>query len=689
MDKITERYNQLTLEQKKELYQLYFDKSVIEDLRLKAEKIIFYKMPPTPEEFLDPDQGWLSKAFVQTIYPWVKEEFLECLDKEKNYNKIVEYGSTRIGKTYLAILLITYSIVYIHHLREPALYYGLSPLTDLAIYIISFKYDKTRELYLRPMFKMMEQSERFHQVKFQDKVLTEQEKLGRDVIVYSKAATSGEITLASGLQIQLGNDDALAFIGANLLSAFVSEISFWTENAGATEESIYRLYTDVSDRINATVGTEYLAFLYLDTSANDTESIIEKHILNELRYRKDVRFKWTKRWEALPDNGKNFPEYHRKRKELLSQNTYETIDELNEALYKSGAMFKVITGNTNIPACIVYDKAQLAGVPKDLIIYVPIDALNAFKDNLIKSIKDIAGYPTIRENKFIDDVKLIDNIFSNQYLYNIEGALVADAGQMPEQLLWNQLKINKHMFYKYQHSEEYRILRAPNEYRYVGLDNAFSISGDVMGLGIIHKEWSQEHQCIIYIIDLNCPIIGTDTGINLDAPAHLILDLAQFSNVPIYGLFTDTFSSEGQKQLLQRYKIEVIKQSVDRDVVAYQYLLSCLNQRLLKGGRNIFLKNNLQCLMTVKNDKGKTKIDHPKGTTNNKYFGDWDNSTCGSFAKDVSDGLCQALWGAYNHEYIPSTIYELENKKFSNKKEDHIIVTQNAVKKIFQGRTHL
>ena len=37
MDKITESYNQLTLEQKKELYQLYFDKQVVEDLRLKAE----------------------------------------------------------------------------------------------------------------------------------------------------------------------------------------------------------------------------------------------------------------------------------------------------------------------------------------------------------------------------------------------------------------------------------------------------------------------------------------------------------------------------------------------------------------------------------------------------------------------------------------------------------------------------
>jgi len=689
MDKITESYNQLTLEQKKELYQLYFDKQVVEDLRLKAEKIIFYKMPPTPEEFLDPDQGWLSKAFVQTIYPWVKEEFLECLDKEKNYNKIVEYGSTRIGKTYLAILLITYSIVYIHHLREPALYYGLSPLTDLAIYIISFKYDKTRELYLRPMFKMMEQSERFHQVKFQDKVLTEQEKLGRDVIVYSKAATSGEITLASGLQIQLGNDDALAFIGANLLSAFVSEISFWTENAGATEESIYRLYTDVSDRINATVGTEYLAFLYLDTSANDTESIIEKHILNELRYRKDVRFKWTKRWEALPDNGKNFPEYHRKRKELLSQNTYETIDELNEALYKSGAMFKVITGNTNIPACIVYDKAQLAGVPKDLIIYVPIDALNAFKDNLIKSIKDIAGYPTIRENKFIDDVKLIDNIFSNPFLYNIEGAMVADAGQMPEQLLWNQLKINKNLFYKYQHSEEYRILRAPNEYRYVGWDSSYSIKGDATGFSIVHKEYDIEKEDIVYIIDLSCAIIGLDKGINLEAISYFIIDLLTYSNMPIHSIYIDTFQSESTKQFLERNKVQVIKQSVDSSITPYQFLNSLLHQELLKGGRNIFLRNNLSCLSVTKTKSGKDKIDHPIGTVNNKYFGDFENSTCGLFAKDVSDSLANAVYGAYSSNIRPVAIYQDENKKFSNRKEDHIIVTQNAVKKIFQGRAHL
>lgn len=691
MDKITEAYKQLPYEEKKKIYDIYFDKQTLQDLKEKAERIIFYKVPPTPEEFLNPENGWISKSFAETIYPWVREEFLECLNKEKNYNKLVEYGSTRIGKTYLAILLITYSIVYIHHLREPALYYGLSPLTDLAIYIISFKYDKTRELYLRPMFKMMEQSDRFKQVKFQDKVIPEQERLGRDTIVYSKASISGEITLASGLQIQLGNDDALAFIGANLLSAFISEISFWTENAGATEESIYRLYTDVSDRINATVGTEYLAFLYLDTSANDTESIIEKHVLNELRHRPDVRFKWTRRWDALPDNGKNFPKWHKARKRFLEQKQYDNETELYEDLYNEGYMFKVITGNGNVSASIVTDKAQLVGVPKDLIIHVPIDSLNAFKDNLLKSIKDIAGYPTVKENKFIDDINLINNIFSNPYLYNIEGALVADAGDMPEQLLWNQLKTNKKIFYKYSNAgeDQYRILRAPGEYRYCGLDNAFSIRGDVMGLGIVHKEWSQEYEGIIYIIDLNCPVVGTEKGINLDAPAHMLLDIINYSNMAIYGLYTDTFSSEGQKQLLERNKVKVVKQSVDRDVVAYQYLLSCLNQRLLKGGRNIFLKNNLQCLMTVKNDKGKTKVDHPVGTTNNKYFGDWENSTCGTFAKDVSDALCQALWGAYNHEYIPSTIYELENKKFSSKKEDTIIVTQNAVKKMFEGRPRL
>ena len=662
-DKTSAIYNDLSLEEKEQIHNLFFNQDTKQELKKKLEQVIFFNTPPTPEEFLDPENGWLPKQFVDTLYPWVREEFLECTHFEKKYNKIVQYGSTRIGKTYLAILLITYIIVFIHHLREPAMYYGLSPLTDLAVYIISFKYDKTRELYLRPMFKMMEQSERFRQVKFQDKVRTEQKRLGRDCIVYSKAATSGEITLASGLQIQLGNDDALAFIGANLLAAFVSEISFWIENAGATEESIFRLYTDVSDRIKATVGRDYLTFLYLDTSANNVDSIIEKHILTELRYREGVRFNWKTRWDALPNNGKNFSKWH-----------------------KTGETFKVITGNGAIPPAIVVDKSQLIGVPKDLVIDVPIDSYNEFKDNIIKSIKDIAGRPTQSENKFINEIYLIDNIFNNEYLKNVEGTLLADSSSMPEQLLWSQIK-NK--FFYQDHNKQYRLLRAPNEPRYLGIDLAFSIKGDIMGISMLHKEFSREKNQNMYVSDFCFGVVGDEKGINLDAPMYLVLDLIEQSGVNIYGVYSDTFQSPSQKQFAERNGVQFITQSVDRNVTEYQFFLTCLINEIYKSGRNIFLKNNLNCLQIGKKKNGREKVDHPIGQTNNKYNGDWEKSTSGLFAKDVSDAVCQSLWGAYQHNYIPSVCYEDENKRFSGNIEDNAFILKQAMEKIIISRPHL
>jgi len=683
---IEESYSHLSVEEREMMYKMYFDKGTQEELKKQVESIIYFSTPPTPAEFLDPKNGWLPETFTQSIYPWIRAEFLECLDPTKKYNKIVQYGSTRIGKTYLAILLITYTMVFIHYVREPAMYYGLSPLTDLAVYIISFKYDKTRELYLRPMFKMMEKSNRFIQVKFQDKVIPEQNRLGRGKIVYSKASTSGEITLASGLQLQLGNDDALAFIGANLLSAYISEISFWVENAGATEESIFRLYTDVADRIKATVGEDYLTFLYLDTSANNVDSIIEKHVLTELRYREGVRFNWTTRWEALPNNGKNFKKYNKGKEELLKQKEYESVEGLNKDLFDRGLMFKVITGNGSIPAAIVTDERQLEGIPGDLIIYVPIDAYDAFKDNLAKSIKDIAGRPTVSENKFINDISLIENIFENNILKNVEGAIIADAVDLPEGLIWDQIKDK---FFHRNSTGEYRIVRAPNEPRYISIDNAYSLAGDAMGITILHKEWSIEKKASIFVHDLCCVIIGAKKETSLEAPIYFIMDLMSKASLPIYGIYTDTFQSRHGKQFLERNHVQIFIQSVDRTINPYMIYLTCLNNGLIKSGRNIFLKNNLQALKVTKSESGKDKIDHEEGTRNQKYNGDWDKSTAGTYAKDCSDTSCNAVFGAFNHQSIPTTIYEMENKRFSDKEGDKKEIATKAIQHLLKARPHL
>lgn len=558
--------------------------------------------------------------------------------------------------TFCARLLILYTFVFIHHLREPALYYNLSPLTDLCIYIISFKLDKTRQLYLEPIYKIMRKSKRFKQVKFVDKVKEEQEQVGIDTVVWSKASESGEITLASGLQLHMGNDDALGIIGGDILQCYLGEINWFIEYAGASEESIFRLYTDIGDRIEGTVGKSYLAFTYLDSSANDADSLIEKHIINELQYRDDVYFKWQSRWEARPYL---FPKWQ-----------------------QTGETFKVVCGVGNIPSQIIEADTDIKDIPTDLIVDVPIDAQQRFKDNLIKSIKDIIGKPTSSENKFIQNTDYVNNIFNNDTLTNVDGMLIADASDMPENLLWNQIK---HKFFNKDTTTEqdkWFIKRAVSERRYLGIDNAFSSRGDIMGLCVLHKEWSIKKNGIVYVIDFCFGVGGFDSGINLEAPTYLVLDLINNGGVYIKDVASDTFHSEAQKQMLGRHNIELIKQSVDTDVNPYQYMLTCLVNENLKAGRNIFLKNNLFSLMRTKGKNGKEKIDHNQGETEKVYNGDWEKSKCGVFAKDVSDSVCQALWLAFQNEERPVTIYEEENKKFSTDETDVKYFKDKAIQSV-------
>lgn len=656
IEKINEDYKSLSLEERQQLYTYFFNKNTRKEFKEKLENLIFYKKPPTPEEFLDPANGWIPMDTSDTMFEWVRKDFLKITDVDDFKQIIVEYGSTRIGKTHLSIHLMLYIIIYIHHLREPALFYKLSSLTELAIYIISFNYDKTNQLYLSPLFKMMEKSKKFHMVKFQNQVIPKQKELGYDTIVYSRASIAGEITLASGLQLHTGNDDALAFVGANILCAFVSEIAFWLENAGASEERIFRLYTDLRGRIKATVGSQYLAFLLLDTSANLRDSLIEKHILEELRYKDYVYFNWQKRWEA---NNKEC---------VIWNETKET--------------FKVCTGDGSFPPKIIENLEEAKNIPTDLLVDVPIDYYDEFKINITKSIKDIVGYPTVSENKFIQNTDYVNNIFNNDTLINVDGLLIADASDMPENLLWNQIK---HKFFNKDTTTEqdkWFIKRAVGERRFLGIDNSFSSRGDIMGLCVLHKEWSIKKNGIVYVIDFCFGVGGFDSGINLEAPTYLVLDLIHNGGVYIKDVASDTFHSEAQKQMLGRNNIELVKQSVDTDVNPYQYMLTCMVNENLKAGRNIFLKNNLFSLMRTKGKNGKEKIDHNQGETEKIYNGDWEKSKCGIFAKDVSDAVCQALWLAFQNEDRPVTIYEEENKKFSTDEKDVTYFKDKAIQAV-------
>lgn len=654
VERITQKYKKLTLEERKALHQ-FFKEVNSKDYQLnkdKYEKIIFKKPAPTAREFLDPNEGWLTKEFVESIFDHVKQDFVDILDPSKYHRQVVEYGCTRQGKSYLARLLMFYTMVFMHHLRDPNQYFGVSPTTSLSIYILSFNFKKTHEVYLKHIYNLLRQSERCRQVKFQDRVILEQEKTGVDYMIYSKAALVGVITLASGLQLIPGNDEALSVIGGDVFQAYISEIAFFIENNGASEEKIFRLYSDVTERITATVGKNYLGFIYLDTSANNAESMIENYIIKELSKQEDVFYRSRTRWEARPEL---FPKWK----------------ETNET-------FKIILGNSSIPMRIVENDLQLKDIPADLIHEVPIDVYSDYDRNLLKSVKDISGIPTQSESKFIQKISVIKDMFDDS-LPNIEGLIIADAAEVPENLIWN--KINSQFFANI-YKDYYQIKRAVKEPRWGGIDIAHSSKGDLYGIACIHKEWSNHLKQIMYIIDFAFPIGPGVTGINLDAIESLFIDLSYLGRLNIVKVNSDKFQGETIRQNLTRKGIPASTHSVDTDISSYQAVLTSLHNGALKSGKNIFLYNNLQCLQLTKDGKGKEKVDHPVGDTDNKYVGNFEKSRCGLNAKDVSDAVAQALAAAKEDEHHPVTSFEEENSRFSVHEKDLRMNISKAYKQL-------
>jgi hypothetical protein len=670
-----EKYNELSDEEKKKFHK-HFDNDKFPDLKKDLEKLIFKKKPPTGEEFLDPKNGWIPPKL--NIWKHVRKDFINIVDnKNINYNKIAMYGSTRLGKTVMARLLILYTIVFIHHLRDPGAYYGVDSYTTLAIYLISFKFPKTRQLYLKHIYKYMEEAPNYERILLKDKVVKEQAKYGVSKIVWSSAALVGEITLASGLQILLGNDNPNEQIGSDLIQVYVSEISFFIEEAGTTEDEIFTLYTNSVSRINATVGHKYLTYVYLDSSANMADSKIEQHIINDLQYDTNTYFTWRNQWET--QKGKVAPIWWEARTRALKKNPDISIDTLNEQLYQKDIMFKVITGSGDITAKIVKDGRELKDIPNDLIQYIPIDLKPQYELNLIKSIKDIGGKPTNKESKFIPNSKDILNIFTNLNLKNIEGGIIADSSLEPKKLIWDQVKDK---FFVKRNLERYQFYRCPSEPRYIGLDVSTANKGDPYGFTMLHKEYSEKLKSPIYVVDISCVILPEKNGININAVEDFILDMMIEGSIIINSVSADTYYQKTFKQKLEdRNGIKTIAQSVDTSLHPYQYLYSALLQKKLKSGKNIFLKNNLSCLERV-TIKGNEQIDHPEGKINHAYLGDFDNSTCGLNEKDCSDSLVQALWSASQNKLMPATIYEEEELRFSTKKEDIEATIRKNYKKL-------
>ena len=664
LKEIYHKLDSLSISEQQLFYQMLRELSETGDSQIRSllEKTVWKNgvRPPSPEEFLDYRNGWLPKSFSQDIFPERRDDFLQMFDEKNHYNYVVDYGATGTGKSFALRLIVMYSTVWFHHLQNPALYYEMAESTGYCMYFVSYKMDKARQLLLEPIFKLFRMSPRFEHVNLSQKVFDEQPKHGTDKLIWSKAAYNkdGFITLGSGLKYYLGNDNPDEIRGADLWQYYATEISYFVQQDGISEDQVYKLIMDAKNRLFRTMANKYLSWLYIDTSARSASSIIEKYLLNDMKYNPKCFFRDRRRWDIAKLRKTQFPIYNS----------------------DPSQVFEIITGDGQTPAKIITHESEKEGVRPELIKPIPIDGLKTFQDDLITAIRDVAGYPTSDESKYIQNIQIINRVFDNPTLTNIEGIITADAGENPEDLIWNQVK---DVFFARSFDGKYSIKRAPRETRFLGLDLAKSNKGDLAGIAILHPEWSNELRTVLAVYDFVFPIGPGEVGINLQAIEDFVVDLMLKGNLMIMKGFLDTaLSAQSQQNLNRRVPRDegfIFNNSVDRDMNDYQGVLSGLHSGIIKAGRNIFLKNNLMCLERRATKTGKEIIDHPIGDITYTYDGNWETSFAGNNMKDVSDALVQAYAAWKSTSVLPSTIYEEENARLTKS----VAQTENSVKKAF------
>lgn len=590
-------------------------------------RVHYRKKPPTIEEFLTED--WIGPT-ANSLYPKVKETLINYWQPDSEYRNLILASSIGTGKSLTSAISSLYITIHLWSMRNPKKFFGLSQAASIVHAMISFTISKAQQLLLQPFYQILLSSPKFRRIRQEEKLIIKQEEEFPDKICWTSSGKIGVLQFYNDVHYMIASSPA-QLLGLNMISAILSEISFFIEQ-GFSADYIWRIYNDSKGRIQSRFGTRYFATTILDSSPNDMEaSPIDKYIFSG-QAEKDKRNYIVRgaHWEHLPWK---YP---------IWQKTKET--------------FPVFKGSSSEPPKML-DKSYLQKYTKDDIYNVPIDIKQLFIDDLVKSVKDYCGWPSGTQSKLIRDYNVIEDCF-DESLRNFYTYIYAPADQSPELLLWNQV-VDK--FFIHHGNGKYEFYRSPHEIRFMHIDQ--SESGDFTGISMVHPELTINGE-LIYITDFTIALNPGKHRVNLDAIRLFIIDLKVKGRIK-FGLITfDQYQSSSTIQFLKNKGFKCERLSVDRDPNPYLVTISLLNNRRVKSGKNLLLKNNLKSLQEIKTPSGKKKIDHLKGKIDrNLATNDWVTSTIGFYAKDLSDAWVGAIWNAiHNYDLTPRYMYQIKKR---------------------------
>jgi len=609
----SEIFNQAEIEELNKVFKLIFDDKNTSDTKKldyleNIWKLNYIRKPPSPQEFLT--NYWLGDT-AESLYPYVRQAFLDFFDVESPYRNLVEYWPIGSGKSVLVSLIKLYISTIIYYLRDYKQFFKLAKTTYIVDGTVSLTQDMAYDLNIRPMLNIMGTSQKFCRV-MKEEQLIKKVKENPEIIYYTTAVKGNAIFRVGDLHYHTISEPA-NLLGITIISVSLTELAFMMEK-GMKPEVVMRLLNDSKGRVFSRFGKHYLARTVIDSSPNDLNNPVDRYIYYECTKDPTVLRLMGKKWELQPFL---FP---------IWEKTKET--------------FPVYLGNAaKAPKILMEGEKENTDLHNPVeVMDFPIDIKQLAVDSLTKTIKDYGGRPSGQDAKFITNFDMIEDIFvpSLKNFYTYEHAPVS---LPPEGLLWDLVK--KQLFIYTGKGNMYDFYRNPTVDRFVSIDLAEKHDMATLSMSHVEKNIKNEK---IYVVDFSLAIYRTKEDINLDAFKFLILDMIKYGRVNIKKVSFDRYQSSSARQALIRHGVDVINFSVDTSPEPYMSFANYMQTRRVKMGKNLIMKNNLKSLVNSQTPKsGKFKIDHEQGEWVDLLNTDWITSRCGYYGKDLSDSVVASI----------------------------------------------
>ncbi len=532
------------------------------------------------------------------IYPAILEELKKAC--EKPYIEHVLTGGIGSAKTTVALILFAYTLYLVACLRNPHREYALIKSDEIVFVFQSLNAAHAKTVdYGR--FKAMISNCKWFQKNF----------------MYNKQIDS-ELQFPNRICVKPISGASTGAIGQNVIAALIDEINFMKITDKSKQSNDSGTYDQARENYNAITRRRESRFMKKGSLPGILCLVSSKRYPGEFT---DQKIKEAKTNPNIWIYDKRTWEIHPPGKFI-------------------GEFFKIFIGDNSRRPRIVEKHDTIRDEDKKLLMDIPIEYLRSFQNDILGSMRDIAGISTLALQPFILDIEKVKACFSAEVLSILseDSCDFTDGSELfiiPENI------------------------KRRGEPRFIHLDLAMTgdsagvACGHVAGFMKLERDEGVFETLPIICLDFILKVLPPKNGeIEFSRIRSLIYKLT-IAGLPVKWISADLFQSVDTLQLLQRKGYSVGVQSMDKTTAPYDITKDAfIDGRIHSPEQN----DAYMEIISLERDLKKNKIDH-----GNQY------------GKDMSDAIAGVVYGLTMRRevwikhgipltHIPSTIISKVNK---------------------------